>query len=117
MNIVFVTLILILIICTIIIITGICTNWSLPQNLVNDSRGWAEMCFGMFAFSLSNIIRKNNFNSTISLILKIIEIICYNVPVILGFAPINTKYMTIIMAITVMCSFLHLQSHLLIKDM
>lgn len=104
----FVTLILVLILCLIITITGFCLNWSLPQNFVNDSRSWLEMCCGMFAFCLSNSIRNKSFNKFFSLLLKIIEILCYNVPVILGFAPINKKEMRIIMIVTVICTFFSL---------
>lgn len=108
MDLFFVILILYSIMSVIIVITGFCTKWSFPENFVFDFRGWLEICSGMLAFCFSNYIKNKNFENSTSVILKIIEIVCYNVPVILGFAPISIKYLKIIMTCTVFLTFIGL---------
>ena len=108
MNLFYVILILFLIMSIIALITGICTKWSIPENFMFDVRGWLEMCSGMFAFCFSNYIKNKTFNNSFSLMLKIIEIVCYSVPVILGFAPINIKYLETIQTFTVLFTFIGL---------
>jgi len=76
-----------------------------PQNLIYFVRAWGELCVGMFAYYLSVFMSKREFNKNTAAALKIIEILCYCVPVILGIIPISATAMPICMAITVVCIF------------
>lgn len=105
MKLLFVVLLHVIFISLIAVIAGCITKCSLPDNFANDIRGWLEMCLGMFAFCLSNSIRNKEFNMAILLMLKIIEIICYIIPVILGFILLKEELLLIIMAFTAFCTF------------
>lgn len=104
MSLFFVTLIPFSFMCIVYIIVGFCTKWKVPDNFFFDARGWLELCSGMFAFCFSNYIK--NFNSSVWL--KIIEIFCYNAPIVLGFAPISNKYVNFILASTALFVFVGL---------
>ena len=63
------------------------------------------MNIGMFAYYLSLFVEKKDYGNCMSIFLKIVEIIGYYAPVILGIIPINKSNEAICMAITVICVF------------
>ena len=100
------TLILIGIIAIIAIITGLATKWAFNENILYDIRAWGEMTIGMLSFYLSTCLKNKTFSNCILVIFKIIEIIGYVVPVILGIVPINKNNQAYLMIVTMICVFL-----------
>jgi len=74
-------------------------------NLVYYLRAWGEMCVGMFAYYLSMAITKQEFNKPSAITLKVVEIVGYFVPIILGFIPLSASLQPVCMAVTVICIF------------
>ena len=99
------TLILTGIIALIAIITGLSTKWAFNENILYDIRAWGEMCIGMLSYYLSIYLKTKNCGNVLSLLLKIIEIIGYGIPVILGIVPISKDYQAYLMIVTMVCIF------------
>ena len=89
----------------VIIIVGIFTNLPMLRTFVMDARGWAEMCVGMFSYYFSCFIAKKELNNCCSIFLKIVELLAYNIPIILGFVPIHVSMLPLIMGITIVFIF------------
>ncbi len=87
------------------VIYGLCTNWAFTTTFVYDLRAWGEMCVGMFAYYLSTVIAKKDLKAAPSVILKVVEMICYCAPIILGFIPINKSLEPVCMVVAVVCIF------------
>ena len=87
------------------VIYGLCTNWAFTTTFVYDLRAWGEMCVGMFAYYLSTVIAKKDFKTAPSVILKVVEMICYCAPIILGFIPISKSMEPVCMVVAVVCIF------------
>ena len=102
---VFVPTILVTIVLLILITVGFSTNWTLPQNLIFNVRAWSEMCIGMFAYYLSVLISKKELNNLKTIVLKIVEIVFYIIPILIGFIPLNPDLSFVGMIITVICTF------------
>ena len=100
------TLILIGIIAIIAIITGLATKWAFNENILYDIRAWGEMTIGMLSFYLSTCLKNKTFSNCILVIFKIVEIIGYVIPVILGIVPINKNNQAYLMIVTMICVFL-----------
>jgi peptidoglycan/LPS O-acetylase OafA/YrhL len=86
---IFATLILLGIVIIIVIITGLATSWKFNQNMLYNIRAWAEMCIGMLSYYVSISIKDKTYSECINIILKIVEMIGYVVPVIIGIIPYN----------------------------
>ena len=99
------TLILTGIIALIAIITGLSTKWAFNENILYDIRAWGEMCIGMLSYYLSVYLKTKKCGNVLSLLLKIIEIIGYGLPVILGIVPISKDYQAYLMIVTMVCIF------------
>ena len=99
------TLILIGIVALIVIISGLATKWGFNQNLLYDIRAWGEMCVGMLSNYFSIYLKTKEFGNGLLLFTKILEIICYVAPAILGIVPINKNNEAILMVITMICIF------------
>ena len=99
------TLILIGIIALIAIITGLSTKWAFNENILYNIRAWGEMCIGMLSYYLSVYLITKNCGNVLSLLLKIIEIIGYGIPVILGIVPISKDDQAYLMIVTMVCIF------------
>ena len=102
---VFVPTILVSIVLLILITVGFSTNWTLPQNLIFNVRAWSEMCIGMFAYYLSVLISKKELNNLKTIVLKIVEIVFFIIPILIGFIPLNPDLSFVGMIITVICTF------------
>lgn len=90
-------------------IVAFCTKFNMNETYIDDARGWAELCVGMFSYHMSVYISTKEFSSNlVSVTFKIIEMIAYHLPVVLGFVPINKKYMPLIMSITAFLAFVAL---------
>ena len=87
------------------VIYGLCTNWAFTTTFVYDLRAWGEMCVGMFAYYLSTVIAKKELKKASSITLKIVEMICYCAPIILGFIPISKSLEPVCMVVAVVCVF------------
>ena len=87
------------------VIYGLCTNWAFTTTFVYDLRAWGEMCVGMFTYYLSTVITKKDLKAAPSVILKVVEMICYCAPIILGFIPINKSLEPVCMVVAVVCIF------------
>lgn len=81
-------------------------NWAFTTTFVYDLRAWGEMCVGMFAYYLSTVIAKKDLKTAPSVILKVVEMICYCAPIILGIIPISSSLQPICMGVSVVCIFL-----------
>ena len=99
------TLILIGIVAIIAIISGLATKWSFNENLLYDIRAWGEMCIGMLSNYLSIYLKTKEFGDCPLLISKILEIIFYATPAILGIVPLDKNNQAILMVITMLCIF------------
>ena len=99
------TIILVGILLIICLISGFATSWKFNDNITYDMRAWAEMCIGMFSYYLSNYVKSKTYNECINILLKVIEIIGYCVPVILGVIPVSVDYIVYFMMVTVICAF------------
>lgn len=102
---IFITLILLAFDIVIVVVVGIFTNLPMLRTFVMDARGLAEMCIGMFSYYFSCFIAKKEFNNCVSILLQIVELLGYNVPIILEFVPIHSSMLPLIMGITVLFSF------------
>ena len=91
--------------CSYRIISGLATKWGFNQNLVYDIRAWGEMCVGMLSNYFSIYLKTKEFGNGLLLFTKILEIICYVAPAILGIVPINKNNEAILMVITMICIF------------
>jgi len=91
---VYATLILIGILCIITFITGLATSWKFNQNMIYNIRAWSELCIGMLSYYVSISIKDKTYNNCINIILKIVEMIGYVVPVIVGLIPYNLDFKT-----------------------
>lgn len=87
------------------VIYGLCTNWAFTTTFVYDLRAWGEMCVGMFAYYLSTVIAKKDLKTAPSVTLKVVEMICYCAPIILGFVPISKSLELVCMVVAVVCIF------------
>ncbi len=87
------------------VIYGLCTNWAFTTTFVYDLRAWGEMCVGMFAYYLSTVIAKKDLKTAPSVTLKVVEMICYCAPIILGFVPISKSLEPVCMVVAVVCIF------------
>ncbi len=74
-------------------------------NLVYYLRAWGELCVGMFAYYLSVAIAKHEFKKPAAVTLKIVELVGYCAPIILGFIPLSANLQPVCMAITVVGVF------------
>ena len=91
---IYVTTILIGILCIITIITGLATSWKFNQNMIYNIRAWSEMCIGMYSYYVSISIKDKAYSDCINIILKIVEMIGYIVPAIVGIIPYNLDFKT-----------------------
>jgi len=91
---IYVTLILIGILCIITIITGLAASWKFNQNMIYNIRAWSELCIGMFSYYVSISIKDKTYGDCINIILKIVEMIGYVVPAIVGIIPYNLDFKT-----------------------
>ena len=91
---IYVTTILIGILCIITIITGLATSWKFNQNMIYNIRAWSEMCIGMYSYYVSISIKDKAYSDCINTILKIVEMIGYVVPAIAGIIPYNLDFKT-----------------------
>ena len=96
---IYATIILFGILGIIAIITGLATSWKFNENMAYNIRAWGEMCIGMFSYYVSIAIKDNTYNDCISIILKIVEMIGYVVPAILGIIPYNLNSMSYIFGV------------------
>ncbi|MCM1037808.1 MAG: acyltransferase [Ruminococcus sp.] len=90
----------------ILMISGVAMNWTFPQNLIQNIRAWGDMCVGMFAYHLSAALSRLELKHTSSTALKVTEIVCYAIPIIFGFLPLDPSMMALCMVITVICVFI-----------
>jgi len=97
---IYATIILIGVLAIFAIIFGLTTNWNLKKNMIFDLRAWGEMNLAMFSYYLSLYVGSQTYGKGMSIFLKIIEIICYCVPVILGVIPIKHEIHVYCMAAT-----------------
>ena len=102
---VYIVLILLGVLVIFAIIFGLVTNWNLKKNMIFDLRAWGEMNLSMFSYYLSLYVGKQTYGKHLSNFLKVIEIIGYFLPVILGIIPINKTYEPICMSVTGLCTF------------
>ena len=102
---VFVVLILLGVLAIFAVIFILITNMKLKPNMVFDMRAWGEMNVSMFSYYLSLYIEKQTYSNGINILLKIVEIVAYCIPVILGIIPISANNEPICMSITGACAF------------
>lgn len=102
---VFVVLILLGVLAIFAVIFILITNMKLKPNMVFDMRAWGEMNLSMFSYYLSLYIEKQTYSNGINILLKIVEIVAYCTPVILGIIPISANNEPICMTITGACAF------------
>lgn len=87
------------------VVFGLCTNWAFTTTFVYDLRAWGELCVGMFAYHLSTFIAKKDLKKVSSVILKIIEIVGYSAPIILGIIPMSANLQPVGMVVAVIGVF------------
>ena len=102
---VFVVLILLGVLAIFAVIFILITNMKLKPNMVFDMRAWGEMNLSMFSYYLSIYIEKQAYSNGVNILLKIVEIVAYCTPVILGIIPISANNEPICMSITGACAF------------
>ena len=102
---VFVVLILLGVLAIFAVIFILITNMKLKPNMIFDMRAWGEMNLSMFSYYLSLYIEKQAYSNGINILLKIVEIVAYCTPVILGIIPISANNEPICMSITGACVF------------
>ena len=102
---VFVVLILLGVLAIFAVIFILITNMKLKPNMIFDMRAWGEMNLSMFSYYLSLYIEKQTYSNGINILLKIVEIVAYCIPVILGIIPISANNEPICMSITGACAF------------
>ena len=96
---IFATIILLGILAVIAVIFGLASKWTFNQNITFDLRAWGEMVIGMFSYYLSVYVYGNGMN----IFFKILEIIGYAAPIILGIIPLSKNTQLYYMAVTVVC--------------
>lgn len=90
-------------------IVAFSTKFNMNSTFIDDARGWAELCVGMLSYHMSvYILKKENVNKFVSVVLKIVEMVAYHLPIVLGFVPIDVKYMPLIMSVTAFLAFVAL---------
>ena len=102
---VFVVLILLGVLAIFAVIFILITKMKLKPNMIFDMRAWGEMNVSMFSYYLSLYIEKQTYSNGINILLKIVEIVAYCTPVILGIIPISANNEPICMTITGACAF------------
>lgn len=102
---VFVVLILLGVLAIFAVIFILITKMKLKKNMIFDMRAWGEMNVSMFSYCLSLYIEKQTYSNGINILLKIVEIVAYCIPVILGIIPISANNEPICMTITGACAF------------
>ena len=102
---IFATIILLGILAVIAVVFGFASKWTFNQNITFDLRAWAEMDIGMFSYYLSVYVSKKNYGNGMNIFFKILEIIGYVAPIILGIIPISSNYQPYCMAVTIICVF------------
>ena len=102
---VFVVLILLGVLAIFAVIFILITKMKLKPNMIFDMRAWGEMNLSMFSYYLSLYIEKQTYSNGINILLKIVEIVAYCIPVILGIIPISANNEPICMTITGACAF------------
>ena len=102
---VFVVLILLGVLAIFAVIFILITKMKLKPNMIFDMRAWGEMNLSMFSYYLSLYIEKQTYSNGINILLKIVEIVAYCIPVILGIIPISANNEPICMSITGACTF------------
>ena len=102
---VFVVLILLGVLAIFAVIFILITKMKLKPNMIFDMRAWGEMNVSMFSYYLSLYIEKQTYSNGINILLKIVEIVAYCIPVILGIFPISANNEPICMTITGACAF------------
>ena len=101
----FVALILLGVLLIFALIFGFTTNWKLRNIMVFNMRAWGEMNLAMFSYYLSLYVGKQKYGKAMNIFLKVVEIIGYCVPVILGIIPSRPKLHTFFMASTALLTF------------
>ncbi len=102
---IFVTIVLCAILLVILVIGGFAFNWAFPMNFIYDLRAWGEICVGMFAYYLAKGISAKQVGGKWSTVLKVLEIVLYNVPVLLGIIPLDPYLSFVGMIVAVVCVF------------
>ena len=102
---VFVVLILLGVLAIFAVIFILITKMKLKPNMIFNMRAWGEMNVSMFSYYLSLYIEKQTYSNGINILLKIVEIVAYCIPVILGIIPISANNEPICMTITGACAF------------
>ena len=102
---VFVVLILLGVLAIFAVIFILITKMKLKPNMIFDMRAWGEMNVSLFSYYLSLYIEKQTYSNGINILLKIVEIVAYCTPVILGIIPISANNEPICMSITGACAF------------
>ncbi|MDE7265322.1 MAG: acyltransferase [Clostridia bacterium] len=102
---IFVILVLLGVLGVVAVIYGLCMNWAFTTTFVYDLRAWGEMCVGMFAYYLSTVISKRDLKPAASVVLKIVEIIGYCAPIVLGVIPISASLQPVCMVVAVVGVF------------
>ena len=102
---VFVVLILLGVLAIFAVIFILITKMKLKPNMIFDMRAWGEMNLSMFSYYISLYIEKQTYSNGINILLKIVEIVAYCIPVILGIIPISANNEPICMTITGACAF------------
>ncbi len=102
---VFVPLILVGILGVLAVIGGFAMKWNLTQNFIFDLRAWGEMCVGMFAYHVAKAVARKEYDEKGTAILKALEIVCYLVPIVVGFLPLDPNLSFVGMIVAVVCTF------------
>ncbi len=102
---IYVILVLLGVLGVIAVIVGLCMNWAFTTTFIYDLRAWGEMCVGMFAYYLSTVIAKKDLKPAASVVLKVVEMIGYCAPIILGIIPINSSLQPVCMVVAVVGIF------------
>ncbi len=102
---IFVILVLLGVLGVIAVIVGLCMHWAFTTTFIYDLRAWGEMCVGMFAYYLSTVIAKKDLKPVPSIILKVVEMIGYCAPIILGIIPISSSLQPVCMVVAVVGIF------------
>ena len=105
LNGIYIVLILVGVLAIFAIIFGLVTNWDLKKNMIFDMRAWGEMNLAMFSYYLSLYVGKQTYGKAMNIFLKVVEIIGYFLPVILGIIPIKQTNQPICMSVTGLCTF------------
>lgn len=105
---VFVPLVLAGMLIVVVLAVGFPLKWQFGWNLSQDIRAFGELIVGMLAYHLSTAFLKKEFNTSVNKTLKVVEIICYLIPIILGIVPIPESLQAMCIAFTVVCTFMAL---------